>query len=221
MSSKHKLARLTVLISGSGTNLQAIIDACNTPKLPNTCITRVISDRKDAYGLKRAEAAGIPTKYHGVIKYKQQFPDDHADPQKQQWRQAFDADLAELVLKDPPDLIVCAGYMKILTPSFLEPISKAGIAIINLHPALHGDLVGARCIERAWEEFQKGKRTKTGAMVHYVIVDVDMGEPIVQREVDITGCETLEQLQERIHKLEHVLIVEGAKAVLETSQSRP
>lgn len=215
MASATSTARLTVLISGSGTNLQAILDACNTPALPNAKVIRVISDRKDAYGLKRAEAANVATRYHGVVKYKKQHPEDNSDPQQQQWRRAFDADLAELVLEDPPDLIVCAGYMKILTPAFLGPIAKANIAIINLHPALHGDLVGARCIERAWEEFEQGKRTKTGAMIHYVIVDVDMGEPIVQREVEITGCQSLEQLQSRIHDLEHVLIVEGAKTVLQ------
>lgn len=216
-------ARLVVLISGSGSNLQAIIDACGTPALPDAQVVRVVSDKKDAYGLKRAEAAGIPARYHGVVPYKKRHPDASADPQAQAWRRAFDADLAALVLggdgddgdAGPPDLVVCAGYMRILTPAFLEPVAAAAVPIINLHPALHGDLVGARCIERAWEEYEQGKRKNTGAMIHYVIVDVDMGEPIVQREIEITGCGALEELQTRIHDVEHVLIVEGAKKVLE------
>lgn len=211
----RKTSKLTVLISGSGSNLQAIIDACNTPALPDTQVIRVISDQKKAYGLTRAEHAGIPRIVHEVGPYKKQYPSTERDPQKQQWRRAFDTDLAELVLKDSPDLIVCAGYMKILTPSFLQPVADAKIPIINLHPSLHGDLVGAGCIERAWEEFQQGKRTKTGAMIHYVIVEVDLGEPIVQREVDMQGCQTLNEVQARIHDVEHVLIVEGVKAVLD------
>lgn len=206
-------ARITVLISGSGTNLQAIIDACNGPALANAKVSRVISDRKDAYGLKRAEDANIPTHYHGILPYKKRYPD--ADGVFQEARQAYDADLASLVLADQPDIVVCAGFMRIVTPSFLVPLSSAKTPVINLHPSLHGDLIGAHCIERAWDEFQAGKRTKTGIMVHYVITEVDMGEPILQQEVSIEGCNTLEDLQERLHKCEHSIIVEGTKAVFQ------
>ncbi|KAK4499923.1 hypothetical protein PRZ48_008109 [Zasmidium cellare] len=208
-------ARVLVLISGSGSNLQALIDASNTPALPDVEFVKVISDRKDAYGLKRAEAAKIPTTYHGILPYKKKFPDDTEKPQFSEARKAYDADLAKLVLAEKPDIVVCAGFMRIVTPSFLEPLHEQKIPIINLHPSLHGDLVGAHCIERAWEEFKQGKRTKTGIMIHYVIAEVDMGEPIVQQEVSIEGCETLEQLQTRIHEAEHKLIVEGTKRVVE------
>lgn len=208
-------ARLTILISGSGTNLQAIIDACKSDALPNTEIVRVISDRKDAYGLKRAEAAKIPTKYHGILPYKKRFPDTSPSPKFKEAREAYDLELASLVLQDAPDLVVCAGFMRILTPSFLIPLQSAKLPIINLHPALHGDLVGANCIEMAWKEFEAGKRKNTGVMIHYVIAEVDMGAPICQAEVDIEGCGSLGELQERIHGVEHGLIVEGARRVVE------
>ena len=211
-------AKITVLISGTGSNLQAIIDSCNTEALPNANIVRVISDRKDAQGLKRAESAGIPTTYHGILPYKKKYPDDSERPGFLEARQAYDARLAEIVLEDQPDIVVCAGFMRIVTPSFLNPLSAAGLYLINLHPSLHGDLVGPDCIKRAWEEFQQGKRTKTGVMVHYVIAEVDEGEPIVQKEVDMHGCASLEELQQRIHATEHGLIVEGTRRVIDKAR---
>lgn len=217
-STKTTPAKLTVLISGSGSNLQALIDARNTPALPSAQIVRVISDRKDAYGLKRAESANIPTTYLGILPYKKKYPDASA-----MWieaRQAYDADLASLILADEPDLVVCAGFMRILTLSFLDPLQAAKIPIINLHPSLHGDLIGAHCIERAWEEWKRGERMKTGVMVHYVIAEVDMGEPVVQMEVEIEGCETLEELQGRMHGCEHGLIVEGTRRVVEGKRKK-
>ncbi|EME79974.1 uncharacterized protein MYCFIDRAFT_31918 [Pseudocercospora fijiensis CIRAD86] len=210
--------RITVLISGSGSNLQALIDASHPPpqppKLQNVQFVRVISDRKSAYGLQRAEKSGIPTAYQGIIPYRKSHPDDEDSARK-----AYDTDLAHLVLSDSPNLIICAGFMRILTPNFLDPITEAGIPIINLHPSLHGDLVGARCIERAWEEFREGKRTKTGIMVHYVISEVDEGEPILQQEIEMEGCGTLEELKDRVHQAEHVLVVEGARRVVEKGRA--
>ncbi|KAM0722011.1 hypothetical protein Q7P37_002937 [Cladosporium fusiforme] len=210
-------AKVSVLISGSGSNLQALINANKStpPTLPNVTFTRVISDRASAYGLERASAANIPTSTLGFLPYKSRFPDPSGSLPFQQAREAYDADLAALVLQDKPDLVVCAGFMRILTGAFLGALEKAGVRIINLHPSLHGDLVGAHCIERAWKEFEEGKRTKTGIMVHYVIAAVDEGEPICQREVDIEGCKSLGELEERIHAAEHVLIVEGSRKVAE------
>jgi phosphoribosylglycinamide formyltransferase len=208
-------ARLTVLISGSGTNLQAIIDACNSHTLIDTTVVRVISDRKDAYGLKRAETAGIATRHHGVLPYKKQYPDTSSAATFSQARQAYDADLAKFVLEDAPDLVVCAGFMRILAPSFLNPLQDANVPIINLHPAMHGDLVGADCIERAWKEYEAGKRKETGVMIHYVIAEVDMGEPICQKRVPMEGCADVTALKDRIHKVEHGLIVQGAGLVIE------
>jgi len=208
-------ARISILISGSGTNLQAIINSCNTEALANAKIVRVISDRKDAYGLKRAETAQIPTKYHGILPYKKKHPDNSENPHWQEARRAYDADLAELVLADKPEIVVCAGFMRILSTAFLDPVKASKTPIINLHPSLHGDLIGAGCIKRAWEEYEAGKRKKTGIMIHYVIAEVDMGEPIVQEEISIEGCESLEEMEERIHQHEHGLIVKGTKIAIE------
>jgi len=205
--------RLTVLISGSGTNLQALIDACANEKLPNAEIVRVISDRAKAFGLERAARVQIPTTYHGILSYRKKHPDNIEAE-----RRAYDAELARIVLEDSPQLVVCAGFMRILTTAFLDPLNAKLVPIINLHPSLHGDLVGAKCIERAWEEFQQGLRTKTGVMIHYVIAEVDEGKPIVQEEVSIEGCKSIEALEERIHQLEHELIVQGAKLAIANLQ---
>ena len=216
MTDTPSTARVLVLISGSGSNLQALIDAANTDKLPNVHFVRVISDRKNAYGLERAKTAGIPTTYHGFIPYKNRHHDTPEDSAKSPARHAYDADLASLILADKPDIIVCAGFMRIMTTSILDKLAEAQVPIINLHPAMPGDLVGAHCIERAWDEFQAGKRTSTGIMIHYVIAEVDKGAPIESQKVEMEGCETLEMLQERIHQAEHVLIVKGTKKAIET-----
>ncbi|KAF9691694.1 hypothetical protein EKO04_010479 [Ascochyta lentis] len=206
---------LTVLISGNGSNLQALIDACGTPALPNTKITHVISNRKAAFGLTRAQNAGIQTSYHNLVRYKSAHP---ATPTGlAAARAAYDADLANLVLRlDPrPDLIVCAGWMHIVTPGFLTPVADAGIKIINLHPALPGEFAGAGAIERAWRAGREEGLKRTGVMIHEVIAEVDAGKAIVTREVELRGEESLEELEERMHKVEHGLIVEGTRVALE------
>lgn len=217
-SSNASSSRICALISGSGSNLQALIDACSTPALPSVRIVRVISDRRNAFGLTRAEKAGIPTSYHGILPYKKKYPD--ANGTFEEARLAYDADLASLILADEPDIVVCAGFMRIVTTSLLDPLKSAAVPIINLHPSLHGDIIGAGAIERAWDEYQQGKRSKTGVMIHYVIAEVDMGEPIVQKEVEIDGCKTLEDLRGRIHECEHGLIVEATKMVLEEKSKK-
>jgi phosphoribosylglycinamide formyltransferase len=105
--------------------------------------------------------------------------------------------------------------MHILTPDFLNPIAQAGIKVINLHPALPGEFAGAGAIERAWEAGRKGEIERTGVMIHEVIAEVDAGEAIVTEEVRLRGEETLEELEERIHEVEHGLIVEGTRRTLE------
>jgi phosphoribosylglycinamide formyltransferase len=120
--------KLTVLISGSGTNLQALIDD-KDKKLSSCKIIRVLSNRKAAYGLERARNANIPTAYLNLLSYKKQHPDDEVKA-----REEYDKELAALVLKDEPDVIVCAGFMHILSPGFLMPLEKKGVSIINLHP---------------------------------------------------------------------------------------
>ena len=100
------------------------------------------------------------------------------------------------------------------SPSKVSP----PIPIINLHPALPGAFDGANAIERAYEAFQQGNIDKTGVMVHRVIQEVDRGEPLVVKEVEMVQGESIEKLEERIHGIEHVAIVEGARRVLEQQQ---
>jgi phosphoribosylglycinamide formyltransferase len=168
--------------------------------------------RKAAYGLERAAKASIPTTYHNLVPYKKQHPQaiDTA-------RTQYDADLAKIILDSTPhpDLIVCAGWMHIVTPSFLTPIASANIKIINLHPALPGEFAGAGAIERAWKAGREEGLKRTGVMIHEVIAEVDAGAAIVTQEVELQEGEALEALEERIHGVEHGLIVEGTRRTLE------
>lgn len=110
-SSSHPPTKLTVLISGSGTNLQALIDATTSspPTLPNTIITHVISNKKNAYGLDRARSAGIKTSYHNLVA-GHYLKSGEKDPEAiKAGREKYDADLAALILSDGPDLIVCVS----------------------------------------------------------------------------------------------------------------
>ena len=211
---------ITVLISGSGSNLQALIDACNpSSTLPHARISHVISNRKDAYGLTRAQKANIPTTYHNLVAYKKKEPQTDAGIKSA--RTHFDADLAQIILtRIPcPDLVVCAGWMHILSEPFIKALQAASVPIINLHPALPGKFNGANAIQRAYEAYQRGEITATGVMVHHVIGEVDMGRPIVTQEVDIRPGEELSQLEERIHQVEWKAIVEGVKIELKDLQN--
>lgn len=222
---------LTVLISGSGTNLQAIIDACgqsssskdrSIPRnlLPNARIGHVVSNRKDAQGLVRAEKAGIYTTYHNILQYKKKFPDTEAGVNAA--RGQYDAELAQKILTHIPcpDLVVCAGWMHILSPGFVNALAAANVPIINLHPALPGQFDGANAIGRAFEAFQRGQISKTGVMVHYVIAEVDRGEPILQKEIQIKPGESQEELEDKIHQVEWKLIVEATGKVLESLEEK-
>ncbi|KMP04961.1 purine synthase [Coccidioides immitis RMSCC 2394] len=206
--------RLTVLISGNGTNLQAVIDSIQAKQLPAT-IVRVISNRKDAFGLERATRAGIPTLYHNLLKYKKAHPPTEEGVRAA--REEYDAELARLVLADSPELVVCLGFLHILSRTFLEPLAKAGVEIINLHPALPGQFNGAHAIERAHAAWLEGKIDKTGVMIHKVIAEVDMGTPLLVREIPfIKGVdEDLEALEKRIHEIEWKVVVEGVQIAID------
>lgn len=116
-------------------------------------------------------------------------------------------------------MIVLAGFMHILSHTFLTTLGNQ-IPIINLHPALPSMFDGANAIPRALEAFEKGEVQGTGAMVHRVVEEVDQGEPLIVREVEIKKGDTLAMLEERIHRVEHEIIVEGARKVLEELDER-
>ncbi|KAI8613403.1 formyl transferase [Chytriomyces sp. MP71] len=203
--------RIVVLISGNGSNLQALIDAANTPFLPSTTISLVVSNRKAAYGLTRAANANIPTLTMTLKAHK--------DTGKT--REDYDADLAQALLHNfrlhaggqaMPDLIVLAGFMHIVSPRFLSYFPEG--RLINLHPALPGAFDGAHAIERAFAAWQSGEIKETGVMVHRVIAEVDAGEVIVTEVVPFLEGDTLEKVEERIHSAEHGLIVKGARTAL-------
>ncbi|KAL3474897.1 hypothetical protein BJX99DRAFT_247941 [Aspergillus californicus] len=203
--------RLTILISGSGTNLQAVIDNTTLPAK----IVRVISNRKDAFGLERAKRADIPTHYHNLVKYKKQQP---ATPEGvQRAREEYDAELARLVLDDKPDLVACLGFMHVLSEDFLGPLEKAGVRIVNLHPALPGEFNGASAIDRAHKAWLDGEIERTGVMIHNVISEVDMGKPILVREIPfVKGVdEDLHVFEEKVHGIEWGVVIEGLQMTIE------
>jgi len=199
--------RVVVLISGTGSNLQALIDAIAQGTLKAE-IPLVISNRSKVFGLERAAKAGIPTKVLALKPYT-----TAGKP-----RTEYDADLAQLIVEAKPDLVVLAGFMHILSPAFLDQFPST--PLINLHPALPGQFDGARAIERAFEAFQKGEIKHTGVMVHRVIQEVDGGEPLLVKEIEIKPEDDLAALQERIHSVEHVLLVRGASLVLEQESQK-
>ncbi|EPX73501.1 phosphoribosylglycinamide formyltransferase [Schizosaccharomyces octosporus yFS286] len=196
-------ASLVVLISGSGSNLQSIIDATQNGILKGKAVvSHVLSNRKNAYGLERASKAGIPTSVHPLLPYKKEYGNEIG-------RNKYDTDLAERIIALKPSLVVCAGWMHILSPEVLGPLEKQKIGIINLHPALPGAFNGIHAIERAFEAAREGKITKTGAMVHWVITEVDGGKPILIQEVPIESSDTVETLEDKIHGVEHKILVEA------------
>lgn len=192
--------RLAVLISGSGTNLQAIIDAIAAGRL-DARIAVVVSNRREAFGLARAERSGIPTLYFPYKAYK-----DAGRP-----REEYDADLAAQVAAFAPDLVVLAGWMHVLSPAFLDRFSGC---VLNLHPALPGQFAGTHAIQRAYEAFQRGEIGHTGVMVHWVVPEVDAGPVIASAEVPIYPTDSLDDLEVRIHAAEHRLLVDAIALIL-------
>lgn len=197
MSQSPNLPRLVVLISGSGTNLQAILDACADGSLPASVVA-VISNKPDAYGLTRAQSAGVAA----VALPK-------ADGES---RSEYDARLTETVKGYAPDYVVLAGWMRILTSGFLNTFPNR---VINLHPALPGMFPGTHAIERAYEAWQKSEIDRTGIMIHLVPDEgVDNGPVLATHEIFFEMGETLEAFEQRVHKVEHELLVETLKKVV-------
>jgi formyltetrahydrofolate-dependent phosphoribosylglycinamide formyltransferase len=194
------MKRLAILISGSGSNLQAIIDAIAAGRL-EAQIALVVSNRREAYGLVRAEQAGIPTLYFPFKPYK-----DAGRP-----REEYDADLADQMASFAPDLVVLAGWMHVLSPAFLDRFPGR---VLNLHPALPGQFAGTHAIQRAYEAFQRGEIDHTGVMVHWVVPEVDAGPVIASAAAPIQAGDSLADLEARVHALEHRLLVDAIKMAL-------
>jgi phosphoribosylglycinamide formyltransferase 1 len=175
--------RIVVLISGSGSNLQALIDDSAKPESPYA-ISLVLSNKADAYGLIRAEKAGISTV---VISHKNYIS-----------REAFDAAMNMEVEKAAPDLVCLAGFMRILTPVFID---RWHGRLINIHPSLLPKFKGLHTHQRALDAGE----TEHGCTIHWVVPDLDSGDIIAQSRVPILTGDTEETLSARVLAQEHQL----------------
>ena len=178
--------KLGVLLSGSGTNLQAIIDAIQAGKLDAT-IELVVSSRPSAYGLKRAEAAGLQTLTLSKETYEDSFVADMV--------------IATELKRYDVDYVVMAGYMRKVGAPILESFPNR---VLNLHPALLPSFRGAHAIQDAYEYGVK----VTGVTVHLANADYDCGPIIAQRPVVVEEGWTVDRLEEAIHQVEHQLYPE-------------
>ena len=173
--------KIAVFVSGNGSNLQALIDAVNAETLQVDIVLVVFSNEK-AYGIKRAEKAGIETLIFS--------PQDYADPKK------VDTQILQKLQERQVQYLALAGYMRKITPVLLEAYPDK---IINLHPALLPAHKGAHAIEEAFEAGEK----VTGITFHFIDENYDEGTIIFQHEVSICSTDTLESLEEKIHEQEH------------------
>ena len=199
-------ARLVVLASGSGTNLQALIDAVEAGRL-RAGLARVFVNRSKAPARRRARRAGIPEECRLLGPYLRDAPDRAAA------RRRYDADLAGAVAAEQPDLVVLAGWMHLLSTAFLDRFRER---VVNLHPALPGAFPGANAIEDTWTAYRAGEVASAGVMVHYVVDEgVDDGPVIASEEVPILPDDSIDTLAGRIHGVEHRLLVDAVATVLE------
>ena len=176
-------SRFAVLASGSGTNLQALLDA-----YPEN-VAVVAGDKKGAFAFERARQAGVPV--------------EHVDPAGFLTREDFDRELAERIAAHGVGLVVGAGYIRVLSSVFLERFP----AVLNVHPSLLPRFRGLRAVERALEAGVE----ETGVSVHFMVEEVDAGPVVAQEAVPVVPGDTRETLLERLHPVEHRLLV-GAVA---------
>ena len=176
--------KIAVLISGNGSNLEALIDACKKNVI-NGSVEIIISNNPDAYGIKRAK--------NHFINYK------IIDNNRFQTREDFDRALVKELQDSNPDLIVLAGFMRILTPVMIEAFKNK---IINIHPSLLPKYPGLD----THNSVIKNGDLKHGVTIHYVNEVLDGGQIIAQGEISVNANETSEELKTRIHAIEHVML---------------
>ncbi|GAA6139352.1 phosphoribosylglycinamide formyltransferase [Arenicella sp. 4NH20-0111] len=176
-------SKAVILISGGGSNLQAFIDQVDAGQL-DVDIALVISNVSTAYGLKRAANAGI--EHHCI---------DHRNYAS---RLDFDKALINHIDLVEPNIVILAGFMRILTPEFVHHYANR---LINIHPSLLPKFTGVNTHQRALDAEEKWH----GASIHFVIPELDAGPVILQGQIEITADDTKESLQSRIHKIEHEL----------------
>ncbi len=191
MMANKSLSSVVVLISGSGSNLQSIIDNAKDIGIKIQC---VISNKADAFGLQRAKDAGIQTQ---IIEH-QAYPT----------RVAFDEQLAKSINQFSPQLIILAGFMRLLSSNFIKQFEGK---TLNIHPSLLPKFKGLNTHQRAIDAGE----AFAGASVHFVTNELDSGEVILQKSVAISADDTAETLAKKVLKQEHILYPQAIKKVLE------
>ncbi|MCC6903100.1 MAG: phosphoribosylglycinamide formyltransferase [Polyangiaceae bacterium] len=186
-----RVLELGVLVSGSGSNLQAILDAVAEGRL-DAHVRVVVSNKANVLALERAARAGVPT----VVVPHREFST----------REAFDQKLVDVLTRAGVEHVVLAGFMRVLTPVFLRAFAGK---VINIHPSLLPAFPGVRAQAQALEHGVK----VTGCTVHFVDEGVDTGPIIAQRAVPVLDGDTVETLTQRILEQEHVLMVEALSRV--------
>ena len=184
---------IAILCSGSGTNLQAIIDNVKSGYIPAS-IALVLSDNKNAFALERAKKCGIETLVLNSKDYKT--------------REEFDKEVIKNLKKRNVELVVLAGFMRLLSPHFIKEYKNK---IMNIHPALLPSFKGEHGIKDALAYGVK----VTGATVHFVDDKLDNGPIILQKYIEVRNDDTEESLLERVHKEEHRIYPEAVKLFVE------
>lgn len=172
---------IVVLISGSGSNLQAILDACSAGFIDGK-VTAVLSNKANAYGLERAKKVGAKA----IVLDHKGYPD----------RLAYDTELMATIDQQQPDLVVLAGFMRILTPEFVQHYQGR---LLNIHPSLLPKYQGLNTHQRAIDAGD----TEHGCSVHFVTAELDGGPVILQAKVPIFPEDDAQAVAERVHEQEH------------------
>jgi len=186
------MVRIAILISGRGSNMVALVDAIQSGEIPDAQAAVVISDKVDAAGLEKARERGVETL---------------AVDRQGRTREEHDAEIIEALRIRNVDLVCLAGYMRLLSPSFIAAFPDR---ILNIHPSLLPKYPGLNIHERV---LAAGEAV-SGCTVHYVNEDLDAGEIIMQREVTVLAGDTAEMLAARILEQEHQLYVDAVKRVI-------
>jgi len=185
--------KVAVLVSGNGSNLQALLDACAAATYPAE-VNLVISNKPGVFALERAIKAGVS---HQTIPHK-----DFSD------RESFEDALIASIEKAGAELVVLAGFMRVLSPRFVRRFPNR---ILNIHPALLPSFPGTHAIEQAWNYGAK----VTGVTVHLVDEGTDTGPIVLQQAIEISSKETLETLEKKVHSVEHVLYPKAVRLFAE------
>ena len=190
--------KIGILISGRGSNMVALVDAVKSGEIPDSEVAIVISDKPDAPGLGKASERGVETV---VIERRGRTREEH------------DAEIAAKLKEKGVDLICLAGYMRLLSPRFIQEFPDR---IVNIHPSLLPAFPGLDAQKQAFDHGVK----ITGCTVHFVNEDLDAGRIIAQRAVEVKNEHTLETLEARILDEEHKLYVEAVKGLMREFQGR-